>query len=44
MTETRKLRVFLCHFLAGQTRCLRPAARQRLDTVPQGDDNGWLDE
>ena len=41
MTETRKLRVFLCH--ASQDKPIVRELYQRLLAAPYGDDMGWID-
>ena len=41
MTETRKLRVFLCH--SSQDKPIVRELYQRLNAAPQGGDKGWMD-
>jgi hypothetical protein len=41
MTETRKLRIFLCH--ASQDKPIVRELYQRLNAAPQGGDKGWID-
>jgi hypothetical protein len=41
MTETRKLRVFLCH--ASQDKPTVRELYQRLNAAPQEGDKGWID-